>query len=149
ADRTEWPAMVPFTDGDGAHYAVTIDKLAVGYKLVVRRSKPAPLRPTPAAPAPAAARRPALVSVPPEPATDAHDHSVEVPAPPSTSAAILGVARLLAPAVAVARAREASDITVSTGQAPRIRVDGRIEPIELVVDDGELAACVAGLRDGH
>ncbi|MCW5807386.1 MAG: PilT/PilU family type 4a pilus ATPase [Deltaproteobacteria bacterium] len=41
-----------------------------------------------------------------------------------------------------ARERGASDILVSTGQPPRIRVDGRIETVDVVIDDAELAAVV-------
>jgi len=54
------------------------------------------------------------------------------------------LARLLAPFVAEARARGASDVIVSTGLA-RLRVAGRLETTELVADDAELAAAVAAL----
>jgi len=157
-ERTEWPAMVPFTDADGAQYAVTIDKLDAGYKLTIRRSKPAPLRQaSPPPPQPdRVPTRPALV-------VDVHDpedHAVppESPVPQpgitgqvasareSTAAGLARLARLIAPIVAFAHERGASDITLSTGAAPRIRVDGKLETIDLAVHDGELAAAVIGLR---
>jgi twitching motility protein PilT len=141
SDKTEWPAMVPFTDGDGAHYAVTIDKLASGYKLVVRRSKPASPRPMAAPPPPA--------STPPPPPSIAHEVVVEAVAP-AAGGALDRMARLLSASLAIARSRDASDITLSTGQAPRIRAQGRIEPLDVHIDDAELAACVAAVRrDGR
>ncbi|HSJ99812.1 MAG TPA: PilT/PilU family type 4a pilus ATPase, partial [Kofleriaceae bacterium] len=60
----------------------------------------------------------------------------------------IGLARLLrlleAP-VAIAREHRASDVLLSTGRTPRFRLDGRIEAIDVAIDDAELAACVAEL----
>jgi twitching motility protein PilT len=54
------------------------------------------------------------------------------------------LAQLLAPFVDEARERGASDIMVSTGLA-RLRVAGRLEAVDAVAHDAELAACVAAL----
>ena len=65
----------------------------------------------------------------------------------SRSASVDDLARLvqlLAPFVAVAQERGASDVILSTGLAS-LRVAGRLEPLEFVADDAELAACVAAL----
>ena len=55
------------------------------------------------------------------------------------------IARLLAHPVTIAREREASDVLLSTGQVPRMRVDGRLETLDVPGDDAELAACCAGV----
>jgi len=60
------------------------------------------------------------------------------------AAGIARLAELLAPFVAAARERGASDIIVSTGQS-RLRVAGRVEELALTADDAELAACVTAL----
>jgi twitching motility protein PilT len=52
---------------------------------------------------------------------------------------------LLAPIVALARTRDASDVLVSSGQPVRIRTDGELVPIDVAHDDAALAACVAAL----
>jgi twitching motility protein PilT len=65
----------------------------------------------------------------------------------SRSASVDDLARLgqlLAPFVAVAHERGASDVILSTGLAS-LRVAGRLEQLEFVADDAELAACVAAL----
>jgi twitching motility protein PilT len=67
------------------------------------------------------------------------------PAPrPDDSEALARLAQLLAPLVAIAQERGASDVILSTGVAS-LRVAGRLEPLEFVADDAELAACVAAL----
>jgi len=56
--------------------------------------------------------------------------------------------QLLAGAVAHAYERRGSDVFLSTGQRPRMRIDGRLDPLDLSIDDGELAACVHALSGG-
>jgi twitching motility protein PilT len=69
---------------------------------------------------------------------------VAAPSEPPSRDGLARLAQLLAPFVAEARERRASDVLVSTGLA-RLRVAGRLESIELTADDDELAACVAAL----
>ncbi|MDQ3296260.1 MAG: PilT/PilU family type 4a pilus ATPase [Myxococcota bacterium] len=157
----DWPASVPFHDADGASYQCTIERVASGLRMVARRSKPA----TPSAPPPAAA--PPTPAAPmagdarptawwAKPAAPAKPSSLTAPdaAPATTQAStqtstlndgLARLAHLLGDAVAIAREREASDVLLSTGQVPRLRRDGRVEPLELSIDDGELAACVLAL----
>jgi twitching motility protein PilT len=52
---------------------------------------------------------------------------------------------LIGPALIAARDHGASDILFSTRQTPRMRIDGRLEPLEMHVDESELAAVVAQL----
>jgi twitching motility protein PilT len=59
--------------------------------------------------------------------------------------ALARLARLLEGPVALAREHGASDVLLSTGRAPRLRLDGRIEALDVAIDDAELAACVAAL----
>ncbi|MBL0220519.1 MAG: PilT/PilU family type 4a pilus ATPase [Myxococcales bacterium] len=151
---SDWPSSIPFTDPDGATYSVTVEKAASGLRIVVRQAKKAPATaaaaapPGPARAAPAASGtggegkaatwwakpRPApLESVPPSPVVQQSGE---------------GAARLvalLAPAVAIALDRGASDVIVSSGQPVRLRIGGYLETTELVLDDGDLAACVTAL----
>jgi len=155
AGRTldDTPASMPFHDPDGGHYQVTIEKVAAGLRMVVRPGKP----PAPAV-APAAAiaadtkprawwaqprdqPRPAAGSGEPAPATAA---AMTAPVEPAAGDGRARLAQLLAPLVAVAHERGASDVLVSTGLA-RLRVAGRLEAIDVTADDAELAACVAAL----
>src|SRR5688500_4199812 len=146
AGRDEWPATVTYTAEDDAMYQCTIEKTSAGLRLVARKFKPA------AAPAPkASALHPGADDKPrawwakptAQPvAPSAAPAVIEAPAP---SDGLARAAHVLAHAVAIARERGASDVFVSTGQAPRLRVDGRVEPIDEHVDDGELAACVLAL----
>jgi twitching motility protein PilT len=55
---------------------------------------------------------------------------------------------LLATPVSIAHEREGSDVIVSSGQGARIRVDGRLESLDVHIDDGELATCVQLLATG-
>jgi twitching motility protein PilT len=152
-------AALTFQHPDGPHYQVAIEKIAAGLRIVVRPGKPsgppaahvvAPAAHAaggPAAVQPAEARPPAWWAQP-----AGKPHGVEPPGEPATAAAtaarasdgLARLARLLAPFVEVARERGASDIMVSTGLA-RLRVAGRLETVDVVADDAELAACVAAL----
>ena len=139
-----------FVDTDGAAYACTIDRASAGLRIVARR-KPAaaaPAAPPPAPAAPAATAAPtAWWAKAAAPAVAAPPTIVSAPTEDRTGASALAhLAQLLTPLVAIARERRASDILVSTGKPPHLRVDGRLETLESVEhDDAELAACVVGL----
>jgi twitching motility protein PilT len=144
----EGAMMVMFADPDGASYPVTIEKVAAGLRLVVR--KPAPPKPSAKPPAAqAAAPAPAKVAAPAAqamaavvaPAAAAH---VEAP----SDGARARLRQLLANPVAIAHGRGGSDVLLSTGQPPRARLDGRLETLDTSVDDHELAAIVAELGGG-
>ena len=56
--QLDGPMMVTFVDGDGTTYPVTVERVASGLKLIVKKPappKPAP-KPAPPAPSPAAAK---------------------------------------------------------------------------------------------
>jgi twitching motility protein PilT len=158
------PASVAFHEPGGAHYQVTMEKLATGLRVVVRPGKPA-AAPAPAAPAPAdppappaarstawwaqpSAGRAAPAAIAPGPiAPPAGPGGAGEPAsnPAERSAdGAARLARLLAPLVDVARERGASDVIAST-TGVWLRVAGQLEAIELICDDAELAGCVAAL----
>ena len=125
------PTSVLYEDPEGTRYQVTLERTSGGLRIVARKGpRPAQAAATPAPRAPA-----------PEPAP------AEVPIA-ITGGRALALARLghlLGYPVSVARERGASDVLVSTGQAVRLRIDGRLEQLEAGVDDAELAACVAAL----
>jgi twitching motility protein PilT len=99
-------------------YPVTIEQTPSGLRLVVRRPT---VKPLPKA----------------------------TIAPSSTAPVAKGsLDQLIAPAVAVARSRGASDVFVSTGHGARIKIDGRLETIEAHVDDEALAAAVREVAQG-
>ncbi len=137
----EGPLMVSFVDPDGLAYPVTVEKTPSGLRLVIRRPAPA-VKPKPA-PAPAIAKP---VAAPPVAAS--------VPAAPVAALPVASgdrargielLAHLLATPVSIAREREGSDVLLSTGQAPRIRVDGRLENLDVTIDDAQLTECVRAL----
>jgi twitching motility protein PilT len=138
------PVMVSFTDAEGLVYPVTVEKLASGLRLVIR--KPAPAKPVATKPPP---------TKPAPPAPKATPTTIATPAAPTAAAPAVGsedrhaaldtLTRLLAGPVAIARDRGGSDVLLSTGQLPRMRLDGRLENLDIAVDDNELAACVHGL----
>jgi twitching motility protein PilT len=137
----EGPLMVAFTDEDGAIYPVTIERGVAGLKVVARRGgKPKPV----AVPVP----RPGTVEVAPTSrvveADDAAPARVVAMRDPGATRARLTL--LLAQPIATAVARRASDVLLSTGQRPRLRIDGRLEALdELAIDDAELTAIVREL----
>jgi twitching motility protein PilT len=145
------PVMVSFVDPDGVTYPVTVEKVGTATRLTIRKpappkAKPAPpatvsSKATPAAPAVAPASTPGAVHGAPSPAAVATLETVT--RDPDLAAARPRIAQLLATAIAIAKDRGASDVVLSTGQSPRIRAEGRVEPIELQIDDEELAACAA------
>ncbi len=142
---------VVFRDPDGPSYQVSIEKLAAGLRLLVRPGKPATAPTSTAAPATAApSAKPAAWWA--KPASPAAPPAAPAPAgaapdagePRQADDALARLAQLLAPLIAVARERGASDVLLSTGQA-RLRVAGRLEVLDVAADDAELAACVAAL----
>ncbi len=164
ADRSldDGAVSVTFRDPDGPSYQVAIEKIAAGLRIVVRPGKP-PAGPAASATPTAAVAAPAdqaprawwaKPAKPAEPADSGKSHAgAAAAAPPASASAqrsgppddgLARLAQLLAPFVAVAHERAASDVILSTGLA-RLRVAGQLETIELVADDGELAYCVAQL----
>jgi twitching motility protein PilT len=138
------PLMVSFADAEGLSYPITVEKTATGLRLVIRRPAPAkPSKPAPPPPAVPAASRPVgptpalAAAVAPIPITTPREHD--------RGRALEAMHRLLAMPVAIAHERGASDVVLSTAQAPRVRVDGRLETLDIAIDDGELAACVHAL----
>jgi len=152
AGRDEFPTTVTFTD-DAGSYQCTIDKTSAGLRIVAKKGKPpAALHPAaddkprawwakPAAPTAPSAAPTQVAPVAPSAATTVVAPSVGAPERDGLAHA----AHLLAHAVSIARERGASDVILSTGQSARIRLDGRVETIEISIDDAELAACVAAL----
>jgi twitching motility protein PilT len=165
------PVAAMFHDPGGGHYQVTIEGASAGLRIVVRQGRPpAPPaaqasasgspRATTAQPPAAQDRRSAGSAMPGAPARTsapsgagtpgrstteqdsepaAHDHL-----PHTRGDGLARLADLLAPVIAIARERGASDAIVSTGSV-RLRIDGALELLELPVDDAELADCVAAL----
>ncbi|MEO8548955.1 MAG: PilT/PilU family type 4a pilus ATPase [Kofleriaceae bacterium] len=141
----EGPLMVAFTDADdGATYPVTIERGAQGLRIVARRggkqaAKPTPVA-SPAAPV-AVAPRPLAIVPADEPVRAPSVASIASTSEPACEL----LAQLLGQPVAIARAHGASDVFLSTGQRPRMKLDGRLDTFEHDVDDAQLAACVRGL----
>ncbi|HEU4610668.1 MAG TPA: PilT/PilU family type 4a pilus ATPase [Kofleriaceae bacterium] len=134
------PLMVSFADPEGLSYPITVEKTATGLRLVIRRPAPAkPSKPAPPPPVAPVASRP--VSPAPAPAVA----PIQIAGEHDRGRAIEAMHRLLAMPVAIAHERGASDVVLSTAQAPRVRVDGRLETLDIAIDDGELAACVHAL----
>ncbi len=148
AGREDWPVSVAFQDPDGGSYLCTIDRVTAGIRLVARKGKPgagaAGVEVQPAAVAATRARPITPPASPPiaKPIVPA----VEVTTvPPGVREGLDRLAHMLQGPVAMARERGASDVILSTGQNARIRLDGRIEELELAHHDADLAACVAAL----
>src|SRR3569623_549725 len=136
------PVMVTFRDGDTV-YPVTLEENARGLRIVVRRA-----------------------SIKKPDKNDRHDRqerqvekpTAAAPEPVSSSLGVLrdlgghsssaALAALLQQAVAVAAERGASDLFVSTGRGASIKRDGRLETIDVAIDDEQLAACVSELARG-
>ena len=127
------PTSVLYEDPDGTRYQVTLERTSGGLRIVARKGpRPAPTAATPASRVPT-----------PAPTTAPAEEPVAISGGRAGALARLG--HLLGYPVSVARERGASDVLVSTGQAVRLRIDGRLEQLEAGIDDAELAACVAAL----
>jgi twitching motility protein PilT len=161
------PASVAFHEPGGAHYQVTMEKLATGLRVIVRPGKP-PAKPAPAAATPAAAPAPASpparspawwaqpsaasaapAAIAPGPNAPAGAVAPEAAGEPASSAArsadgAARLARLLAPLVGVARERGASDVIASTAGV-WLRVAGQLEAADATCDEAELIDCVAAV----
>ncbi len=159
---SDWPSNLPFTDPDGAMYSVTVEKAASGLRIVVRQAKKAPAAAAAPPPLQGPAQTPPATAATSTPSVHAGSEGKAatwwarprpVPleaVPPSRALPQLGegaarLIALLAPAVAIALDRGASDVIVSSGQPVRLRIGGYLETTELVLDDGDLAACVTSL----
>ncbi|MGE0549611.1 MAG: type IV pilus twitching motility protein PilT [Kofleriaceae bacterium] len=144
----DWPASLPFLDADGTSYQVTLEKVPAGLRVVVRRNRAA-AAPAAFKPAPEVAERPAPWWATPSPRSTTSPVPIAIiePAssPPSPQVGLARLATLLDPAVAVAHARGASDVLASTGQPIRIRCNNRLETIDVLIDNDELAAGVIAL----
>jgi twitching motility protein PilT len=136
ANGLEPPVTVVFDDPAGASYQCAFERVSGGLRLVARK---APAAAPPPRPEPSRSRAPDAA---PPPAASASPAATL-----GSQAALARTAALLAEAVAEARARGGSDVIVSTGQPPRVRLDGRMESLDVHVDDAELAACVIGLHE--
>jgi len=153
-DGKEPPITAVFDDPDGGSFQCTFDKVPAGLRLTARVAKPTAPKLPPAEPATGSksawwSKKPGQPSGPPA-APPPHAAPTPAPAPRerNTEDALARLARLLVEPVDIARSRGASDIIVSTGQPPRIRLDGRVEPIDVAIDDAELAAAVTGVGAG-
>ena len=124
-------------------YAIAIERTTAGFRLLVRQARPALAAVAPAAPPPAPARPTAspVTAAPPAPAREvAPPVAAPAAARPSTS-----VAALLA-AVTHAAARQASDLLLSSGLAPRVRIDGDLVELDDAAPSADdLRALVAHL----
>lgn len=145
----EGPLMVTFVD-DGVSYPVTVEQTSAGLRIVVRR--PAPTKkseaPQPKNPEPEThrqGRQDRQAEKEPAAAQSSFLGALGALGGRSSSSS-LGV--LIADAVRMAKQRGASDLFVSTGQGARIKVDGRLETIDIHVDDAELAAVVGEIAGG-
>ena len=150
----EGAVSVAFEEPGGGHYQIAIDRAPAGLRIVVRPAKPATAPAAPAA-APVAVAEPKPSAWWAQPAKPTAAAPAPGATPPSrrdddaASAArvaegIARLAQLIAPVIAIARERGASDAIVSTGSV-RLRIDGRLETLEFPVADAELAGCVAAL----
>ena len=155
----EGPLAVEFVDGDTT-YQITLEQASAGLRMVARKAA----KSAPAKPAAAAAAKPAVASAAIAPAggaapiTHAATHAPIVEHAPRVerhdrAALVARLTALLGPAIIAARERGGADIVLSTGQPPRVRIDGRIETLELGDSergdgdglDAELAACARAL----
>ena len=138
------PVMVTFRHEDMV-YPVTVEETASGLRLMVRKPS---------------IRKSETRDIGRK---EHKGHKGQAPEPDDPSASSLGVLRvlcgpnsssagalaeLLNAVVAVAAERGASDLFVSTGRGASIKRDGRLEAIDVAVDDEQLAACVGELAHG-
>jgi twitching motility protein PilT len=139
------PATVTFTD-EGGSYQCSIDKTSAGLRIIAKKGKPEVRDASPPAGLhPAANDKPRAwwakpATTPVAPAAIAPNATIV-----ESVDGLAHAAQLLAEAVAICRERGASDILLSTGQQPRMRLDGRIENLDVHLDDDALAACVRAL----
>ncbi len=115
---------VAYEDPQGVHYQVSVER--GGQRLVVKPGRAAPATPPPAPPTAPVRTAPPI----------AHETT--------SPDALARLARLLAPIIAIARDRGASDAIVST-EGSRLRIDGRLDALDVALDDAELAACIAAV----
>ncbi|MBV8759791.1 MAG: PilT/PilU family type 4a pilus ATPase [Deltaproteobacteria bacterium] len=135
------PVMVTFRHED-ATYPVTVEETASGLRIVVR--KPSLKKPEKKELPP---RSQGAESPPPEPISSRPSLG-DLSASRRLGGNSGSLAALLGDAVRVAAGRGASDLFVSTGRGASIKRDGRLEAIDVAVDDEQLAACVGELARG-
>ena len=156
----EVPSALAFTDDDGTTYQLTVERVTTGLRMVVRKGSAkgsvkgsGPQVATPAAavtPGPAAESKAWWTAKPsaPAPIPALSPPSVIVtglPSAASVSELAPRVSALLGAALVTAREQGASDILFSSRQSPRMRIDGRLEVLDVTIDDAELAVCVGAL----
>ena len=129
-----------YVSAAGDAVTVAVEVTATGHRLVVRRAtaKAAP-RPGPApAPAPAAAAHTAAPATPPPlaPLSPAARFATPAPPAPAVHAVAPELPSTIRRLVAEAAARRASDLLLSEGLAPHLRVDGDV----ITLDDAALTA---------
>jgi len=146
------PVMVTFTDADGTMYPVTVERGAAGVRAVVRKPAPAKKAPPPAPPAPPPTKAAAQPPAAPPPMSsaaapvmrEAHAPIIEA-SPVATQEAREKLVALLSTPIAIAKERGASDLFLSTISVPRVKVDGRLETVDVQIDDHELREVAASL----
>jgi twitching motility protein PilT len=139
------PVMVAFTDADGTTYPVTIERGPGGLRAVVKKPAP-PKKAPPAAPPPPVAK-PAPAPAPAAQATQEHASPalvIENAVTASSDAREKLVALLSAP-ISIAKDRGASDLFLSTISVPRVKIDGRLETLDVHVDDHEIREVAGAL----
>jgi twitching motility protein PilT len=152
---SEGVVQLPFDDADGTAYQLAIEQAASGLRIIARKgpAKPAAVAPTRAYVAPTASAAAAAVTAgraeiaERSERTERAERAERVARADRDDRAEIAarIGALLQAPVAETRARGGSDVVLSTGQAPRMRIDGRVEALDLEIADAELAACVSAL----
>jgi twitching motility protein PilT len=124
------PLMVSFVDADGTSFPVTVEKTLAGLRVVVR--KPAPLKKAAPPPLPA----------PPPP----REAPPELAVVEDAGSARFRLQKLLSHPISIAVERRASDVIISTTGSPRLKIDGRLEVLDIDIDHVELRDIGLALR---
>ncbi|MEZ4403155.1 MAG: PilT/PilU family type 4a pilus ATPase [Kofleriaceae bacterium] len=130
-------------------YAISIERTSVGFRLLVRQAKPSAPKPTPTA-APVGRRAepaaPPTAATPPSAGAAPSSSSSSSPATPADADLVAHAPPALLALLEHAAARGASDLFVSAGAPPRLRVDGELLELDAAaVDEAELVTLVAAL----
>ena len=128
-------------------YTIAIERTTSGFRLLIRASRATvAVVPPPPTPAPVSSTNAPTAPNVPRTRTAPTPRAVE-PSPPSAS---LASAAVLLSTIDHAAERQASDVLLSAGMAPRARIDGELVELELASpSDGELLALVAHLGGAH
>jgi twitching motility protein PilT len=155
-DALEERGSLEVTCAVGAdHFAIAIERTTQGYRLLVRPTRaprPSPTSAPPATAAPATtsppavptAARPSPPSPPPPAAAPAAPAPVVAPRAPIEDGPAAASTAAFDALIEHAGARQASDLLLTAGLAPRVRIDGElVELDERAPTDADLAAWVA------